>query len=80
MDRRLKHTLDYAREEIEEIAKLCDEGKLTEKGAFIRMFCLGKVLVGWDDEGTELQQMNFLIEADRMVTRLLDEAARARAS
>ena len=80
MDRRVIHTLNYAKDEIEEIEKLCEEGKLSEKGAFVRMFCLGKVLVGWDDEGTELQQMSFLIEADRMVTRLLDEAARARAS
>ena len=80
MDRRVTSTLDYAKEEIEEITKLCDEGKLSEKVAFVRLFCLGKVLVGWDDEESELQQINYLIEADRMVTRLLDEAARIRAS
>lgn len=64
MDRRVTSTLDYAKEEIEEISRLCDEGKLSEKGAFVRMFCLGKVLVGWDDEETELQQIHYLIEAD----------------
>ena len=74
MDRRVVFTLNYAKEEIEEIAELCDEGKLSEKDAFIRMFCLGKVLVGWDDEGTILQQMNYLIEADKLVNSLLDEA------
>ncbi len=80
MDYRLLNTLNYAQEELEEILEQIDEGKLTEKGAFVRMFCLGKVLVGWDDEGNELQQMNYLIEADRIVTRLQDEAARLRAS
>ena len=80
MDYRLTNTLKYAQEELEEIRQLIDEGKISEKGAFIRMFSLGKVLVGWDDEGTELQQMNYLIETDRMVTRLLDEATRFRAS
>lgn len=80
MDTKLQSTLNYARSELEEISKLSEEGKLTDKGAFVRMFCLGKVLTGWTDEGTELEQINRLMEANKVVMGILDKVSQVRAS
>ena len=80
MDERLTATIRYAKEELAEIEDLIDRGKLTEKGAFVRMFCLGKVLVGWEDEGTEMEQFQYLTRANQTVQEVLDNVARARAS
>ena len=80
MDYKLKYTLEYAQQELKEIQELSDTGKLTDKGAFVRMFQLGKVLTGWDDEVSEAEQVNNLIEANRMVMELVDNVSKVNAS
>ena len=81
MDSRLMHTLKYAEQELHEIRELIDQGKLTEKGAFVRMFCLGKVLVGWDNEDkTRDEQVQYLLETDEIVQGILDQVSKIRAS
>lgn len=80
MESKLQSTLNYALEELEEINKLSEKGKLTDKGVFVRMFCLGKVLTGWTDEGTELEQINRLVEANRVVMEILNKVSQVRAS
>lgn len=80
MDYRLTYTIDYALQELNEIKELSAKGELTEKGVFVRMFQLGKLLTGWDDEGTEQQQANKLIEANRNVMELVDGVSKVNAS
>ena len=80
MDYRLKYTIDYAQQELAEIKELSSKGELTDKGVFVRLFVLGKLLTGWDDEGTEQEQINKLIEANRNVMELLDGVSRINAS
>lgn len=80
MDKRVLSTIQYAKEELDEVSQLIDEGKLTEKGAFVRIFCLGKVLVGWDDETPLPEQISYLTKTNEWVNSLLDEASRYTAS
>ena len=76
MDKRVLNTIQYAKEELDEISQLVEEGKLTEKGVFVRMFSLGKVLLGWDDEGPLSEQIAYLTKTNEWVQSLLDEASR----
>ena len=80
MDFRLRRTLNYAMEELQEIQQLNEEGKLEDKACFVRMFCLGKVLTGWSDEGSELEQFGRLMQANRKVMELRGRVEKMRAS
>ena len=79
MDRNLRYTINYAQQELKEIVKLSNEGKLTDKGAFVRLFFLGKVLTGWDDEGTEFEQYGRLMTTNRRVMEILNQVTIMRA-
>lgn len=80
MDERLRFTINHAKEELAEIEKYYDEGKLTDKGVFVRLFVLGKVLIGWDDDEPKNVAMEDFLQANNTVEALLDAAREARAS
>lgn len=80
MDKKLKYTIDYAREELDEIEKYHTEGKLTDKGVFIRLFQLGKTMVGWDDDVPLNEAMEKFLQANNTVMELLSAARKASAS
>ena len=80
MDRRLQETIRYVNEEMEEIERYAEEGKLTDEGVFARLFQVGKVLVGWDEDMPQLEAIERMIRADNRVTELVNEARRASAS
>ena len=80
MDKRVLSTIQYAKEELDEISQYIEEGKLFEKGAFVRIFSLGKVLVGWDDELPVPEQIQYLLKTNEYVERLIEETEKKRAS
>ena len=80
MDERVVSTLRYAKQELAEIDDLIQRGLLNEQGAYVRLFMLGKVLVGWDDEESELEQFEYLRRANQSVKATLNEMIRRRAS
>ena len=80
MDKRVINTIQYAKEELDEISQYIEEGKLFEKGAFVRIFSLGKVLVGWDDELPVPEQIQYLLKTNEYVERLIEESEKKRAS
>ena len=80
MDERLQKTIEYAEEELSEIKKLYAEGKLTDKGVFIRLFQLGKVMTGWDDEVPLNEAMEAFLQANSTVMELLKKARKATAA
>ena len=80
MDERLQKTIEYAEEELNDIKKLFSEGKLTDKGVFVRLFQLGKVMTGWDDEVPLNEAMEAFLQANSTVMELLKKARRVTAS
>ena len=80
MDERLRLTIQHAREEFDEIEKYSREGKLTDKGVFIRIFQLGKTMIGWDDDVPVSEAMEKFLQANNTVTELLIAARKANAS
>ena len=80
MDERLRFTINHAKEELDEIERYYDEGKLTDKGVFVRLFLLGKVLVGWDDDEPKSVAMETFLHVNDTVEALLDAARDVRAS
>ncbi len=80
MDERLQKTIKYAEEELSDIKKLYTEGKLTDKGVFVRLFQLGKVMTGWDDEVPLNEAMEAFLQANNSVMELLKKARRVTAS
>ena len=80
MDRRLQKTIEYSEEELVDIKNLRNEGKLTDKGVFIRLFQLGKTLIGWDDDVPINEAMEKFLQANNSVTELLNAARKAKAS
>ena len=80
MDERLGKTLQYAKDEIDEIERLRAEGKLTDKGVFVRIFQLGKVMTGWDDEVPPHEAMEAFLQANNSVMELLSRARKVTAS
>lgn len=76
MDDRLEKTLQYAEAELKEIRVLIDQGKLNDKTAMIRMFLLGKVLIGWEDEQSEAEQVQYLLRTNHYVQETLEQALR----
>jgi len=67
MDHRIRYTLQYARQVVEELEEQAEKGELKDRECFVKMFCLGKVLVGWDDEKTKLEQIGFLMDMNEKV-------------
>ena len=80
MDERLQKTIEYAEEELSDIKKLYTEGKLTDKGVFIRLFQLGKVMTGWDDEVPLNEAMEAFLQANNSVMELLNRARKVTAA
>ena len=80
MDERLQKTIEYAEEELSDIKKLFAEGKLTDKGVFIRLFQLGKVMTGWDDEVPLNEAMEAFLQANNSVMELVKKARQATVS
>ena len=80
MDERLQKTIAYAEEELDDIKKLFSEGKLTDKGVFVRLFQLGKVMTGWDDEVPLNEAMEAFLQANNSVMELLKKARKATAA
>ncbi len=80
MDKKLKYTIDFARDELDEIEQYHAEGKLTDKGVFIRLFQLGKTMIGWDDDVPVSEAMEKFLQANNTVTELLNAARKAKAS
>lgn len=80
MDMRLRKTIEYAEEELVDIKELRSTGKLTDKGVFIRLFQLGKTLIGWDDDVPINEAMEKFLQANTSVTELLTAARKAKAS
>ena len=80
MDERLQKTIEYAEEELNDIKKLFSEGKLTDKGVFVRLFQLGKVMTGWDDEVPLNEAMEAFLQANSTVMELLKKARKATAA
>ena len=80
MDKRLQKTLDYAKEEIQDIETLSADGKLNDKGVFIRIFSLGKVMLGWDDDIPVADAIERFMRANNTVNETLNSARRAQAS
>lgn len=80
MDERLKYTIDFAKEELAEIEQHYNEGKLTDKGVFIRLFTLGKLMIGWDDDLPKSESMEYFLRANETVTAYLDAVSEVMAS
>jgi hypothetical protein len=80
MDERLQKTIEYAEEELNDIKKLFSEGKLTDKGVFVRLFQLGKVMTGWDDDLPPHEAMEAFLQANNSVMELLNRARQVTAS
>ena len=78
----IEQTIDYAINELNTIKKLIDDGKLTENGALIRVFFLGKSLIGWqnDSEKSDEEQVQTLLKVNKQFTSIMDEVSRKRAS
>ena len=59
MDEHLKYLIDYARDELDEAEHLRSMNVIDDYDVFVRLFLVGKSLVGWDsdkpvDEALEL--------------------------
>lgn len=67
MDKRVLDTLAYTMQETEELAELTENNQISENELFIRLFSLGKVLVGWDDEKNKFEQIGFLMGINEKV-------------
>ena len=67
MDKRVLDTLAYTMQETEELAELTENDQISENELFIRLFSLGKVLVGWDDEKNKFEQIGFLMGINEKV-------------
>ena len=80
MDERLHKTIEYAEEELSDIKKLYAEGKLTDKGVFIRLFQIGKVMTGWEDEVPLNEAMEAFLQANNSVMEMLKKARKATVS
>ena len=78
----IEQTIDYAINELNTIKKLIDDGKLTENGALIRVFFLGKSLIGWqnDSEKSDEEQVQTLLKVNKQFMSIMDEVSRKRAS
>lgn len=80
------YTVNYA---LEKAAAMMDEikddyysGRVTDKGTVLRLFCLGKSLIGWqsDDPRPDYEIMNSLLTTNRVVMETLDRMSEEMAS
>ena len=79
---KIEQTINYAINELNTLKTLLNEGKLTENGALIRVFFLGKSLIGWqnDSEKSDEEQVQMLLKVNKQFTSIMDEVSRKRAS
>ena len=79
---RIEETINYALNELNTLKTLLNEGKLTENGALIRLFFLGKSLIGWrnDSEKSDEEQVQTLLKVNKQFTSIMDEVSKRRAS
>lgn len=78
----IEKTIDYAINELNNIKKLVTDGKLTESGALIKVFFLGKSLIGWqnDSDKSDEEQVQILLEVNKRFMAVMDEVSRKRSS
>ena len=82
MDSNIIEALTYAEDMARNIQEDYEHGKATEKEAVIRMFHLGKCLLGWDqdDERSDVEIIQSLLAMNRIVTEAIDESSKKMAS
>ena len=82
MDQTVLSVLRYAADRSKETLDLYERGKITEQQACIRYFLLGKILIGWesDDERSDLEILETLLNYNRLVMASVDETAGLMAS
>lgn len=73
MDENLKALIDYAREELDEAERLRAEDVISDDGVFVRLFLVGKSLVGWDSDLPVDVAIEFCKRINKDVMEMVDD-------
>lgn len=72
MDENLKNLIRYARGEFTEAERLRSAGLISDEAVFVRLFLVGKSLVGWDSDLPEDEAFEQLWEYNRTVNEIME--------
>ena len=72
MDENLKNLIRYARGEFTEAERLRSAGLISDEAVFVRLFLVGKSLVGWDSDLPEDEAFEQLREYNRTVNDIME--------
>ena len=72
MDENLKNLIRYARGEFTEAERLRSAGLISDEAVFVRLFLVGKSLVGWDSDLPEDEAFEQLREYNRTVNEIME--------
>ena len=72
MDENLKRLIGYARHEFSEAERLREAGLISDEAVFVRLFLVGKSLVGWDSDLPEDEAFDRLRDYNRTVNEIME--------
>ena len=72
MDENLRNLIRYARSEFTEAERLRAAGRISDEAVFVRLFLVGKSLVGWDSDLPEDEAFDKLRDYNRMVNKIME--------
>ncbi|MBQ1439877.1 MAG: hypothetical protein IIZ10_09315 [Solobacterium sp.] len=72
MDENLKNLIRYARSEFTEAERLRSAGLISDEAVFVRLFLVGKSLVGWDSDLPDDEAFDRLREYNRTVNEIME--------
>lgn len=73
MNDNLKHLIDYARQELNDAERLRAIGAISDNAVFVRLFLVGKSLVGWDSDKPEDEAIEFIKKVNRDVMDIIED-------
>ena len=74
MDEHLKYLIDYARDELDEAEHLRSMNVIDDYDVFVRLFLVGKSLVGWDSDKPVDEALAFCRKINSDVMKAVDSS------
>lgn len=74
MDKHLKYLIDYARDELDEAEHLRSMNVIDDYDVFVRLFLVGKSLVGWDSDKPVDEALAFCRKINADVMKAVDSS------
>ena len=73
MNDNLKHLIDYARQTLNDAERLRTIGAISDNAGVVRLFLVGKSLVGWDSDKPEDEAIEFIKKVNRDVMDIIED-------